>query len=159
MGVGLAVYAQITGTGPFEGADVRVGADGRVTVTTGAVDIGQGLNTALAQIVADELSVPLGNVRVVSGDTGRIPHGIGTYASRAAVMAGNAAAAASGRVRTRAMELAAHLLEVALEDLEWRDGAAWVRGASRSVSLSVSIILISLPLLVLLFSRPTTQPT
>src|SRR5205085_10392082 len=89
-GIGIAVYAQITGTGPFEGADVRVGVDGRVTVSTGAVDIGQGLITALAQIVGDELGVPMQDIDVIAGDTARIPHGIGTYASRAAVMAGNA---------------------------------------------------------------------
>jgi carbon-monoxide dehydrogenase large subunit len=136
-GVGLAVYAQITGTGPFEGADVRVGADGSVTVTTGAVDIGQGLRTALAQVVGDELGVPFERIQVVCGDTARIPHGVGTYASRAAVMAGNAAAAAAGRVRAKAIEAAAHLLEVAADDVEWRDGVANVRGVvGRSLSLA-----------------------
>jgi carbon-monoxide dehydrogenase large subunit len=136
-GVGLAVYAQITGTGPFEGADVRVGSDGRITVTTGAVEIGQGLTTALAQIVGDELGIALDRIRVVSGDTARIPHGVGTYASRAAVMAGNAAAAAAARVRAKAVALAAHQFEVSVEDVEWRDGGAWVRGVSgRSLSLA-----------------------
>jgi carbon-monoxide dehydrogenase large subunit len=136
-GVGLAVYAQITGTGPFEGADVRVGSDGRITVTTGAVDIGQGLTTALAQIVGDELGVTLDRIKVIAGDTARIPHGVGTYASRAAVMAGNAAATAAARVRATALALAAHQFEVAVEDLEWRDGAAWVRGvADRSLQLA-----------------------
>jgi carbon-monoxide dehydrogenase large subunit len=73
----------------------------------------------------------------VSGDTGRIPHGIGTYASRAAVMAGNAAAAAAVKVRSKAVDAAAHLLEVSAADLEWRDGAAWVRGVGdRSVTLA-----------------------
>jgi carbon-monoxide dehydrogenase large subunit len=127
-GAGLAVYAQITGTGPFEGADIRVRSDGGVTLTTGAVDMGQGLSTALAQIVAETLEIDVGLVRVVCGDTGRIPHGVGTYASRAAVMAGNAAAAAATKVRDRATILAAHLFEVAPEDVEWRDGAARVRG-------------------------------
>jgi carbon-monoxide dehydrogenase large subunit len=136
-GVGLAVYAQITGTGPFEGADVRVGSDGTVTVTTGAVDIGQGLRTALAQIVGDELGVTLDKVQVVCGDTARIPHGVGTYASRAAVMAGNAVAAAAARVRSKAIETAAHLLEVAADDVEWGDAAASVRGVvGRSLSLA-----------------------
>jgi carbon-monoxide dehydrogenase large subunit len=136
-GVGLAVYAQITGTGPFEGADVRVGGDGRITVATGAVDIGQGLTTALAQIVADELELPIASVNVVCGDTLRIPHGVGTYASRAAVMAGNAAASAAAQVKARALDLAAHLLEVAREDVEWREGAACVRGViDRSLTLA-----------------------
>jgi carbon-monoxide dehydrogenase large subunit len=136
-GVGLAVYAQITGTGPFEGADVRVSTDGRVTVSTGAVAIGQGLATALAQVVGQELGVPIDRVQVISGDTARISHGIGTFASRAAVMAGNAAAIAAGRVRTKGMQLAAHVLEVSADDVQWIDGAARVRGAAdRSVSLA-----------------------
>jgi carbon-monoxide dehydrogenase large subunit len=137
VGIGLAVYAQITGTGPYEGADVRVGSDGRITVTTGAVDIGQGLTTALAQIVAAELGVALDCVTVMCGDTARIPHGIGTYASRAAVMAGNAAASAAGEVRAKAILTAAHLLEVSPHDVEWVAGMAQVRGAAgRSVSLA-----------------------
>jgi carbon-monoxide dehydrogenase large subunit len=136
-GIGLAVYAQITGTGPFEGADVRVGTDGRITVVTGAVEIGQGLSTALAQVVGDELQIDLDRIRVVAGDTARIPYGIGTYASRAAVMAGNAAAMAAGRVRRRAMELAAHRFEVSVDDVEWREGAGYVRGvADRRLSLA-----------------------
>jgi len=137
QGIGIAVYAQITGTGPFEGADVRVGSDGSITVATGAVEIGQGLTTALAQVVGAELGVPIDRVRVVAGDTGRIPHGVGTYASRSMVMAGNAVAAAAGQVRAKAVQAAAHLLEVSEQDVEWRDGAAWVRGVgSRSLSLA-----------------------
>jgi carbon-monoxide dehydrogenase large subunit len=137
MGIGLTVYAQITGTGPFEGADVRVSSDGLVTVTTGAVDIGQGLVTALAQVVGAELGIPIEQINVVSGDTARIPHGIGTYASRAAVMAGNAAAMAAGSVRRKALEAAAHFLEVGTDDVEWCDGVAQVRGvAGRSLSLA-----------------------
>jgi len=136
-GIGLAVYAQITGTGPFEGADVRVGTDGTVTVITGAVAIGQGLATALAQIVGQELGVSIDRVRVASGDTGRIAHGLGTFASRAAVMAGNAAAIAAGRVRAKCIALAAHLLEVSAQDVEWVDGFARVRGvADQSLSLA-----------------------
>jgi carbon-monoxide dehydrogenase large subunit len=136
-GVGLAVYAQITGTGPFEGADVRVAADGLVTVTTGAVDIGQGLVTALAQLVGDALGVDAKNVRVVAGDTARIAHGVGTYASRAAVMAGNAASEAAGKVREKATRMAAHMLEVGPADVEWRGDVAGVRGVTgRGVSLA-----------------------
>ena len=136
-GVGLAVYAQITGTGPFEGADVRVDTDGRVTVATGAVELGQGLSTAIAQVVGDTLGIGLDRVRVVAGDTARIPHGIGTFASRAAVMAGNAAAQAASGVRARALEFAAHHFEVAPHDLEWQNGTVSVRGApDRCLSLA-----------------------
>jgi carbon-monoxide dehydrogenase large subunit len=95
------------------------------------------LLTALAQIVGDELGIPLEQVHVVGGDTARIPHGVGTYASRAAVMAGNAVAEAAGRVRRKAVEMAAHLLEAAPTDVEWRNGVAMVRGvAGRSLSLA-----------------------
>ena len=136
-GIGIAVYAQITGSGAFEGADVRVSSDGRVTVNTGAVDIGQGLSTALAQVVAEELGVALDQVQVMGGDTARISHGVGTFASRGAVMAGNAVSIASGLVRAKAVELAAHLLEVSTADVEWRDGSARVRGVGgRSASLA-----------------------
>jgi carbon-monoxide dehydrogenase large subunit len=136
-GIGVAVYAQITGTGPYEGADIRVGSDGSITVSTGAVDIGQGLTTALAQVVGAELGVDLARIRVVAGDTARIPHGVGTYASRGAVMAGNAVAAAARELRDKALQTAAALLEVAPHDLEWIQGAARVRGAAgRSVSLA-----------------------
>jgi aerobic carbon-monoxide dehydrogenase large subunit len=81
--------------------------------------------------------VPIENVRVASGDTGRIAHGLGTFASRAAVMAGNAAATAAAQVRTRCVEMAAHLLEVSAQDVEWVDGVGRVRGvAERFVSLA-----------------------
>jgi carbon-monoxide dehydrogenase large subunit len=137
IGIGLAVYVQITGTGPYEGGDVRVSSDGSVMVTTGAVDIGQGLTTALAQIVADELGVRVDKVHVLCGDTARIPYGVGTYASRAAVMAGNAAAQAAAAVRSKAILMAGQVFEVAAQDVEWRDGAAHVRGvAGRSLSLA-----------------------
>ena len=136
-GVGLAVCAQITGTGPFEGADVRVGGDGRIVVTTGAVDIGQGLVTALAQLVGDALGVAVDGVTVIAGDTLRIPHGVGTYASRAAVMAGNAATLAAGKIRAKATHMAAHMLEAGADDIEWSASVAHVRGmAGRGVSLA-----------------------
>ena len=106
---------------------MRVSTDGRITVNTGAVDIGQGLTTTLAQLVAEELGVTTDRVQVLCGDTARISHGVGTFASRGAVMAGNAVAAAAIQVRVKAVELAAHLLEVSTADVEWRDGCARVR--------------------------------
>jgi len=90
----------------------------------------------MAQVVGSELGVPVEHVRVVAGDTARIPHGVGRFASRAAVMAGNAVAVAAQRVRARAIQVAAHTLEVAPEDVEWRSGGAHVRGAGhRALSL------------------------
>jgi aerobic carbon-monoxide dehydrogenase large subunit len=129
LGLGLAVYAQISGNGPFEGAEVRVDGAGKVTLVTGLAAIGQGVGTALAQVVADELGVGLEDVRVVCGDTARLPFGVGTFASRAAVMGGTSTAAAAAKVRDKAVRLAAHLLEADREDIEWVDGQARVRGA------------------------------
>ena len=137
LGLGLAVYAQISGNGPFEGAEVRVDGAGKVTLVTGLAAIGQGVGTALAQVVADELGVGLEDVRVVCGDTARLPFGVGTFASRAAVMGGTSTAAAAAKVRDKAVRLAAHLLEADPEDIEWVDGQARVRGApSRMLTLA-----------------------
>ena len=137
LGLGLAVYAQISGNGPFEGAEVRVDGAGKVTLVTGLAAIGQGVGTALAQVVADELGVGLEDVRVVCGDTARLPFGVGTFASRAAVMGGTSTAAAAAKVRDKAIRLAAHLLEADIEDIEWVDGQARVRGApSRMLTLA-----------------------
>lgn len=128
LGVGICVYVQQAAIGPYEGAEVRVDGNGNVAVVSGAAPQGQGSATALAQIVADQLEVPLERVSVCFGDTARIPFGVGTYASRNAVMAGSAALGAAQQVRTKAIQLAAHLFEASPEDLEWKDGVARVVG-------------------------------
>jgi carbon-monoxide dehydrogenase large subunit len=136
-GVGISVYSQITGLGPYEGAEVRVDSGGRVAVVCGAAPQGQGAATALAQIVADELEVPLESISVHFGDTALIPYGVGTFASRTAPLAGAAAALAARKVKEKALQLAAHLLEADPVDLEWVDGAAMVRGVpSRRITLA-----------------------
>lgn len=136
LGVGVACYIEGCGVGPFEGATVTVDSRGRVTVATGAASQGQGHATTLAQLVAQELGLSPGDIEVVGGDTAAIEHGLGTYASRVAVTAGNAAALAARRVREKALALAAQKLEVALEDLDLVEGNVIVRGApTRSISL------------------------
>jgi carbon-monoxide dehydrogenase large subunit len=106
-------------------------------LVTGCSPHGQGTGTALAQVIADELGVAPGDVTVLHGDTAAIPYGVGTYASRNAVVAGSAALAAAQRVKQKAIQLAAHLLEAAPEDLEMADGGVQVRGAlDRRVSLA-----------------------
>jgi carbon-monoxide dehydrogenase large subunit len=136
LGIGLASYVLLGGLGPYESAEVRVDPSGEVVVTTGAHAHGQGTDTALAQIVADELQTTPDRVSVQHGDTDQIPFGVGTYASRNAVMAGSAVAVASRQVRAKALTLAAHLLEVTEADLELIDGACQVRGApEQSVTL------------------------
>ena len=142
LGVGVASYVELTGIGSAipaspgadiatgtEGATVRVDTDGRVTASFGVACHGQGHETSLAQVVADELGVAVDDVRVVHGDTGAGPVGSGTYASRSAVLAGGAAILAGRAVREKALVIAAHRLEADARDLELADGVARVRGA------------------------------
>ena len=137
LGIGICAYIQIAAVGPYESAEVRVDGAGKVTVVSGAAPQGQGTGTALAQVVADQLEVPLDQVNVVFADTRRIPFGVGTYASRNAVMAGSAAMLAAKTVRRKATELAAHLFEASTEDIEWVDGAARLVGVpGKSMTLA-----------------------
>jgi carbon-monoxide dehydrogenase large subunit len=136
LGIGLAAYVSLTGLGPHESSLLRVDPSGRLTLVTGASPHGQGTATALAQVVAQQLGVPPAHVSVVHGDTDAIPFGVGTYASRNAVVAGNAAHAAALAVRDKAIALAAHRFEVDSADVELVDGGVQVRGAAdRRISL------------------------
>src|SRR5947207_3875475 len=118
LGVGLACYVELTGVGPFEGATVRADTAGRITVFTGVPSQGQGLETTLAQVAADELGVTPDDVSVIGGDTLGIPQGIGTFASRAAVVGGNAVALAARALRAKCVRLAAQALGIAEEELQ-----------------------------------------
>jgi carbon-monoxide dehydrogenase large subunit len=129
IGVGLACYVEGTGIGPFEGAAVAVGLDGRVTVQTGACSQGQGHATVLAQVCADHLGVAPEDVTVVGGDTAGIDRGWGTVASRSAVVAGSAVAAAAAAVRERVLEIAGDLLEAAPDDLRVEGARVVTAGA------------------------------
>ena len=129
LGIGLAGYVLLTGLGPHEGAVLRVDPTGQALLVTGASPHGQGTATALAQVVADELGLEPRDVVVRHGDTAMIPFGVGTYASRNAVVAGSAALVAARAVADKARRLAAHRLEVAEGDLELADGGVRVVGA------------------------------
>ncbi len=136
IGVGIAVYVEGTGLGPYEGAIVQVESSGKVLVTTGATPQGQGHVTTMAQIAAHELGISVDDVSVITGDTGAIPFGIGTFASRIAVNAGNSIAMAAREVREKALAIAATLLEANKDDLELEDGSVFARGApAKSISL------------------------
>jgi len=130
LGVGIAAYVEGTGFGPFEGGSVKVGADGKIYVFTGAASQGQGQETALGQICADYLGVDFNNVRVVTGDSAGIPHGVGTFASRVMVTAGNAIAQAAQQVREKALQLAAAKLECSSDDLSIVNGEVFVKGSA-----------------------------
>jgi aerobic carbon-monoxide dehydrogenase large subunit len=142
VGIGLACYVEGTGVGPYEGGHVHVETNGRVMVATGLTSQGQGHETVFAQIVADELGVDVDDVEVTTGDTRRFPYAVGTYASRAAVMSGNAVALAARAVRAKAIRVAAEALEAAPDDLEIHSGVVQVRGTpSRGIPLSQVAVL------------------
>jgi carbon-monoxide dehydrogenase large subunit len=137
VGIGVVAYVEGTGIGPYEGARVQVQTSGKVSVVTGVGTQGQGHFTSFAQIVADQLGVDVSDVEVVTGDTDQFHWGTGTFASRGAVVAGNAINEAAKDVRKKVLRLASELLEVAEEDLELRHGKVEVKGApDRGISLS-----------------------
>ena len=118
VGVGVACYVEGTGIGPYEGAKVQVQANGKVSVATGIGTQGQGHFTSFAQIAADQLGVEVTDVDIVTGDTDQFYWGAGTFASRGAVVAGNAVNEAAKVVRQKILKLAAEHFECAEEDLE-----------------------------------------
>jgi carbon-monoxide dehydrogenase large subunit len=128
VGVGIACYVEGTGIGPYEGAKVQVQANGKVSVATGIGTQGQGHFTSFAQIVADQLGVEVRDVDIVTGDTDQFYWGAGTFASRGAVVAGNAVNEAAKVVRQKILKLAAEHFECAEEDLEIADGQVSVVG-------------------------------
>ena len=146
LGVGLALFVEDTGLGPYEGIRVRVDPAGQVFVFSGTSSQGQSHETTLAQIVADGLALPLERVTVVPGDTAGIPYGVGTFASRVAVLAGTSAARATAEVREKAIAVAASQLEAAAQDLVLEDGRIGVRGApGRGLTLAQVATLASTP--------------
>jgi CO/xanthine dehydrogenase Mo-binding subunit len=142
VGMGLGVYVEGTGVGPYEGAHVQVLVSGKVVAATGIPNQGQAHATVWAQIIADELGVDVADVEVTSGDTRRFPWGVGTFASRSAVVAGNAMAAAAGKVAYKARQIAADQLEVDPADLELVDGRVRVKGSpDRGMPLAAVAVL------------------
>ncbi|PYO49758.1 MAG: xanthine dehydrogenase [Candidatus Rokuibacteriota bacterium] len=149
-GVGISGYVEGTAIGPFEGARVTLDAAGRVQVATGAVCSGQGHETSFAQVAADALGVPLDWVTVTGGDTAGVPFGIGTFASRSGVTAGNSIADAARQVRAKVLAAAGALLEAAPDDLEIEDGRVFVRGAPASAVDFARVVQAAIPT----FARP-----
>ncbi|HSK80373.1 MAG TPA: molybdopterin cofactor-binding domain-containing protein, partial [Thermoanaerobaculia bacterium] len=136
VGIGIVAYVEGTGIGPFEGARVQVQTGGKVTVVTGIGTQGQGHFTVLAQVAAQQLGVSVEDVDVVTGDSDQFHWGTGTFASRGAVVAGNATNEAAKRVREKAVRLAAEHLRVSEEEIELAGGQARVIGSpERAISL------------------------
>ena len=145
MGIGLSTYVEICGLGPsavvtstgFAGglwgaSTVRLHPTGKATAYTGGHPHGQGEETTFAQIVADELGIPMADVEVVHGDTKLTPYGQGTYGSRTTPVEGGSIALSARKVRDKARKIAAHLLEAREEDLEFADGKFVVKGSPKA---------------------------
>jgi CO/xanthine dehydrogenase Mo-binding subunit len=140
VGAGLAIFLEKSGLGPTDGVKVTVDARGFVEVVTGGASIGQGFETAMAQICAGTLAVDYRRIRVVHGRTDRIDHGIGAHAGRATVMTGSATQVAAGNVRALALEAASRLMQTPQERLTIIDGRVVTRDAPHGPSLELGEI-------------------
>ena len=129
LGAGNSREYDILGIKMFDSAELRVHMTGKAILRTGAKTQGQGHETTWAQIVAHELGIPAEDIVVEEGDTDTAPFGMGTYASRSTPVAGAAVSMVSRKIRAKARKIAAHLLEVSDEDIEWELGRFYVRGA------------------------------
>jgi CO/xanthine dehydrogenase Mo-binding subunit len=137
VGVGVAMFVEKSGLGPFDGVRVTVDESGTVELVTGSASVGQGMETALAQICADALGVDYANVRVVHGQTDRIAFGMGAFASRVTVMTGEATRVAATKLRAKAIAAAAPLLQSKPEALDVVDGKVVSKNSTRGPSVSL----------------------
>jgi len=140
MGIGISSFTEIVGAGNskhfdilglkmFDSCEIRIHPTGKAIARFGTKSQGQGHETTYAQIIAEELGLPADHILVEEGDTDTAPYGLGTYASRSTPTAGAAAAKAARKIRDKARKIAAHLLEVSEDDLEWDINKFYVKGA------------------------------
>ena len=147
-GIGISTYLEACGIAPsklvgalgaraglYEVANIRVHPTGSVSVFTGTHSHGQGHETTLAQLVTDQLGVPLASVDVVHGDTAKIPFGMGTYGSRSLAVGGSAMVKAMDKIIAKGKKIAAHLMEAAPQDIEFKDGKFSVAGTDKSKTI------------------------
>jgi carbon-monoxide dehydrogenase large subunit len=148
-GIGISTYLEACGIAPsavvgslgaraglYECANIRVHPTGSVTVFTGAHSHGQGHETTFAQLVHEQLGVPLDQIEVVHGDTNRIPFGMGTYGSRSLAVGGSAMVNAMDKIVAKGKKIAAHLMEASVEDVEFKNGTFTVAGTDKSKTLT-----------------------
>jgi carbon-monoxide dehydrogenase large subunit len=136
IGIGLSTYVEVCGMGPsaampaagWDSATIRVEPTGSVTVLTGISPHGQGEETTFAQVVADELGVPIEQITVIHGDTDKVQYGVGTFGSRGTAVGGAALKIAVDAIKAKAIQIAAHQWEANPADLEYRDGKIMVKG-------------------------------
>ena len=143
MEIGIASFTEVVGAGNsrdfdilglkmFDSAELRVHPTGKAILKLGVKSQGQGHETTFAQIVAEELGIPVSDIKVVEGDTDNTPYGLCTYASRSTPTAGAATSMVSRKLRAKARDIAAHLLEASADDLEWEIGKFYVKGSPES---------------------------
>ena len=140
VGAGIGIFVEESGRGPTDGARIAVAADGAVEVVTGGASIGQGFETAMAQICAEALGVDYRRVRVIHGQTDRIDYGIGAHAARATVLTGGAVNTTALLVRAKALDAAAELLQTPAGDLDIVDGAVVRRDRAAGPSITLADI-------------------
>ena len=136
VGLGYGFFVEKSGFGPFDGARISVNESGTVEIVTGAASVGQGVETVIAQIAAETIGAPVENMRVRHGQTNLIEYGMGAFASRVTAMTGSAVRIAAGRIRDKARATAAQLLQVAVDEIELRDGVARAGDGGGAVSLA-----------------------
>lgn len=142
VGIGIVPFVETTGVGPYEGARVAVEPSGKISAATGVGTQGQGHMTSFAQIIAEALGVDVEDVSMVTGDTAEIHWGTGTFASRGAVVAGNAVRAAAQDVRQKTLALASKILDTPEGELELEDGLVRVADIpEKSISLGELAVL------------------
>ena len=148
-GIGISTYLEACGIAPsavvgslgaraglYEVANIRVHPTGSVTVFTGTHSHGQGHETTLAQLVCDQLGVPMDQIEVVHGDTAKIPFGMGTYGSRSLAVGGSAMVKAMDKIIAKGKKIAAHLMEASVEDIEFKDNKFTVAGTDKVKTLT-----------------------
>ena len=135
-GIGFGTYIEGTGIGPFEGANVSLTSTGKISVKVGSTDQGQSHNTVMSQIVSEVFDTSPEEIQFHEGDTSLVPYGVGTFASRSAVVGGSAALNSARQLRDRLFSIAGELLEAAPQDLEMRDGKVKVQGTKQALSFS-----------------------
>ena len=156
LGIGVTTYVEMCGLGPsqvagavgfggglWESATVRFHPTGKVNVMIGTSPHGQGEETTFAQVIADELGVPVDDIEVLHGDTDNTPMGWGTYGSRTTAVSGAAVTLSARKIKDKARELAAHLLEASADDIEYSDGRFFVRGSPNRVQTIQDIALMA----------------
>ena len=147
FGIGIATYAELTGIGSrisaapgmpintgTETATLRLDSTGAITASFGTASHGQGLETTLSQVIADELGARIEDIRILQGDSAAVAHGTGSYASRSAVLAGGAAVLTSRLLKQKMVRTASHLLEASIKDIDVAEGRVFVVGTDRSLT-------------------------